>query len=207
VLLHESIATITSDTLGNDFPAVSLNWPVEAAGRDSVMPDEEFCLAEIAQRLWGLGHRRLAFVINPGTRHGRSVRLRSAAMRKRFPNLIELPGDTAIIRAALLSQTPPTALISYSSMDELPAVLRAVMDLGLAVPDDVSLACCDRAMWSELLHPELTSVVIPIIPMCTWAVERLVERIANPRLVPMLKLIPTNIEAGRTCGPVRRQAR
>ncbi len=64
-------------------------------------------------------------------------------------------GGYQLARAALTGPNPPTALFA---VDELGAfgMLRAIAELGLRVPDDVSLLTCLNARILRLVHPHLS---------------------------------------------------
>jgi LacI family transcriptional regulator len=71
----------------------------------------------------------------------------------------------------------PTALACYSDSfaDE---ALRTCADLGLRVPDDVSITGHDDTLGS-LTHPALTTMRIPVEVMGRMATECLIDRIEN----------------------------
>jgi DNA-binding LacI/PurR family transcriptional regulator len=64
-------------------------------------------------------------------------------------------GGYQLARAALTSKNPPTALFA---VDELAAfgMLRAVAELGLRIPEDVSLLTCLNARILRQVHPSLS---------------------------------------------------
>jgi LacI family transcriptional regulator len=57
--------------------------------------------------------------------------------------------------------------------------LFAIRDLGLAVPDDVSLVGIDDLEFSGLLEPAPTVVTTPILPMSRHAIDLLFRQIAG----------------------------
>jgi LacI family transcriptional regulator len=59
--------------------------------------------------------------------------------------------------------------------------MRAVRELGLAVPDDLSLVGIDDFEWANLFEPRLTLVEQPCTELGRQAAALLVERIAAPQ--------------------------
>lgn len=65
---------------------------------------------------------------------------------------------------------------------------RAVQELGLRVPDDVSVVGFDdEASVAEGLHPGLTTVALPHLQMGTWAAERLLDLVETAGPGPVVE--------------------
>jgi LacI family transcriptional regulator len=101
---------------------------------------------------------------------------------------------------ALLSlPSPPTALVTGNNLATI-GVMRAVRELGLGVPSDLSLVGFDDFEWADYFEPRLTLIEQPRIELGRQAAALLVERIGSPegrrrtvRLEPTLRL-------RRSCG-------
>ncbi len=76
----------------------------------------------------------------------------------------------------LRSSDPPRAIFASSHLKAI-GVLRAVHELGLAVPQDVALIGFDEMPWAAFLDPPLTVVAQPISDMAIQATEMLLKRI------------------------------
>jgi DNA-binding LacI/PurR family transcriptional regulator len=83
---------------------------------------------------------------------------------------------------------PPTALVVTDDLMAL-GVLRMLDDMGLKVPDDVSVSSFNNAMIADLSTPALTSVDINIYELGYQAADLLLHSIEKPKSSPqMLKV-------------------
>lgn len=118
------------------------------------------------EHLLALGHTRIALV------NGQTEVLPAAARAKAMQQAVAGRGDVRLTvasgpfseehgRAAMIalmaSDEPPTAVVAGGNQ-LLVGVLRAVADLGLRVPRDVSLVTCDPLPLAEFLEPALSVV-------------------------------------------------
>jgi DNA-binding LacI/PurR family transcriptional regulator len=150
-------------------PTVVLgNRDLELPGVVTVAADDEAGDRCAVDHLVGLGHARIAAVGVTTTTVGR-IRLAAyrTAMAERglaAHRAVETdePTEDGGYRAAirLLAADPrPTALVCYNDMTALGA-LSAARDLGLSVPEDLSVVGYDNTHLAELRHVDLTSVDI-----------------------------------------------
>lgn len=99
----------------------------------------------------------------------------------------------------LLSQPdPPTAIFAYSDT-QASGVLRAVQELGLKVPDDVSVIGYDDIEIAEFLH--LTTVRQHLYESGVAGANLLLEEIANPPVRSQQVLLSTEIVVRETTAP------
>jgi LacI family transcriptional regulator len=80
--------------------------------------------------------------------------------------------------ALLTLPNRPTALIAGSHVATLGA-LKALRDLNLRYPDDVSLVCFDNSQWTDVIQPSLTVVTKPIRALARAAVDMLLDSIGE----------------------------
>ena len=79
-------------------------------------------------------------------------------------------------------------------------VLRTLSTRSIKVPDDVAVVGFDDIFPATLCDPPLTTVRQPIRGIGERACERLLERIADPGLVPEVALLPTELVIRSSCG-------
>lgn len=183
-------------------PAVVLGEPATAGGPPCVWTDDRAGMAEVLRYLAALGHRRVVRVSGPPefvhTRvrsevfTAESARLGLTAARVTHA---EYTGESAAqaTRAALTGDDRPTAMIFDNDVMALSA-LTVAQELGLAVPDDLSLVAWDDSALCELVRPALSAVRRPIAERGAAAVRLLLDMVAgtevdhvrtsDPRLVP-----------------------
>lgn len=99
----------------------------------------------------------------------------------------------------LLSQPdPPTAIFAYSDTQAV-GVLRAAQEMGLKVPDDLSVIGYDDIELAEFLH--LTTIRQHLYESGVAGVEQLLEEIANPPLQSQQVLLSTELVVRETTAP------
>jgi LacI family transcriptional regulator len=172
----------------------------------AVVQDHAQGMIPAAEHVLRLGHRRLALI--NGAPNVRPSRERARAIRR------ALKGTDAslIVRAHSYSSThgydatrevfaeddPPTAII-VGGNQILEGVMRALRDLGLSIPDDVSLVTLDDVPLAEFLEPPLARVTRDPVEVGRCAAQLLIEQIdgAPPRTVSL----PTAFVPAGSCGP------
>ncbi len=85
---------------------------------------------------------------------------------------------------------PPTALFAINDMYAFGAYAGA-RDLGLAIPDDVSIVGMDDIMLTEVVQPPLTTIQQPIDEIARRATERLIGRLQETHTAPQEHIVLT----------------
>ena len=97
-----------------------------------------------------------------------------------------------------------TAIIASDSLVGF-AVFRTIRELGLAIPDDVSLIAFDDADWTSLTTPPITVVSQPIYELGAESARRLIARIGGDGAdAEEFVLAQTLIERGSVGAPPTR---
>jgi len=193
VLTTRSIPFVVVDTAGEPPPGVptvgSANWSGGLAA---------------TRHLVGLGHRRIAVISGPTAIMCSRARVdgyRSALEEASLPveaNLVRY-GDFYVHGGYhhgldLLSRpNRPTAIFAGSDFQAL-GVMRAARELGLSIPDDLSIVGFDDLAVTEWIGPPLTTVRQPLREMATTAAEMVFtlargERPRNERIDLATELI------------------
>jgi DNA-binding LacI/PurR family transcriptional regulator len=98
----------------------------------------------------------------------------------------------------------PTAI--FCSCDAVARLAyKSLNDLGLSVPDDVSVAGYDDDPLAEWLAPKLTSVRQPFMKMGEVAMELLRERIAKPDAPAVTKSLPVELVKRDSIAPPKKR--
>jgi LacI family transcriptional regulator len=79
-------------------------------------------------------------------------------------------------------------------------VLRAFAAGGVRVPEDVAVVGFDDIALGSLYDPTLTTVHQPMRMLGERACARLLDRIADPGLIPTVELLPTELVLRSSCG-------
>lgn len=169
----------------HDLPCVLLNCHDDALRRPSIVPGEVSGGHTATEHLIAQGHTRIGFINGEPWMEAAKDRLKGY---QRALATADLPYDPALVRDGdwmsgtgfdatlqLMQQPrPPTALFCANDLMALGA-LEALKQLGLRVPDDVSVMGYDDQEISRHTHPPLTTVVLPNYEMGRVAVETLLR--------------------------------
>ncbi|HEY0334298.1 MAG TPA: LacI family DNA-binding transcriptional regulator [Stenotrophomonas sp.] len=163
-----------------------------ALGIPSVHIDNAAAARTVMEHLYGLGHERIAVVGGPPDNPLHRQRLEGAKAagkaRGRLRQLMIAPGDFSVesgyaAAKELLSRAPaPTAAFCFSDQMAL-GVLAACRDLGIGVPDDLSVVGFDDLASSRYLTPPLTTIRQPMREIGVRAVNLLlaiIEQVEVP---------------------------
>ncbi|MCX6985365.1 MAG: LacI family DNA-binding transcriptional regulator [Lentisphaerae bacterium] len=186
--------------LKKGLPIVQIGSGETYPGINRVEMDEECGVALLLDHLRSLGHRDIGFMGENTKPHKRRIRIFSDLMKKM--NLKTGPALTVSVPAGknsginamktLLGRTGrkmPTAVISADdSMAQ--GGLRAIHDLGLSVPWDISLTGIDDIPSASLMIPSLTTIRAPIGMMVRAAFELVIEKAAVGGNAAVLKFKP-----------------
>jgi LacI family transcriptional regulator len=193
-------------------PRILFQRLVTGPGWDNFVCDDYQGATNAMLHLLGLGHRRIALMEGFGY-PSHSVRYR----RKAWEDCLTLAGlgiDEMLAKDGHYSQAVayrttkellalpdrPTAILYYSDTMAL-AGIRAAVDLGLSVPRDLSVIGYDSLKSDEWTVPRLTSVNQKSAEIGQDMMDRLIARIANPDLPPIVKKYPQTLEIRESTGP------
>ena len=183
------LVTPTIRGTGGPVPVVAID-PHAGAARMPTVGTDNFNGAVLAtEHLIGLGHRRIGFL--GGREDLESSLLREEGYRAALraagidvdPALVRNGGyrrQTAIGPARELLTLPdrPTAIFAANDLSAI-GTMDVARELGLTVPDDVSVIGFDNVPESALTHPPLTTVAQPIQQMGFEAVHLLLRLLAG----------------------------
>ncbi|MGI3779642.1 MAG: LacI family DNA-binding transcriptional regulator [Janthinobacterium lividum] len=170
-------------------PTVMINCLEPSLSASSLVPDEVGAGASAAQHLLDSGHREIAVLAGAeGLTSQRRVQGVSRAVENaglpapvvlRAGHLVE-DGYAAARRLLALAEVPSAVVCTHERL-ALGALL-AVADLGLSVPDDLSLVSLDDGEnLAGGLVPPVDLVERPDVVIATHALELLVEQLRHGR--------------------------
>jgi LacI family transcriptional regulator len=156
----------------------------------AVVVDNVRASYEATRHLIELGHQHIAIIAGPETTltgSGRLEGFRQALQEGHLPLPEEYirPGGFSMegaYRAALQIlqlPNPPTAILVCNNRMTL-GLMRALRDLGLKCPQDVSVVGFDDFDWSDLFSPRLTTIVQPSYEIGKRATGILLQVIQAP---------------------------
>jgi len=168
-------------------PVVLIDRIVQGLDCDSVIIDNRSAVNGAMRYLINLGHRRIGFISGPldsFTGHERLVGYHETLDEHgiaREPEVVQI-GNFRIDEAynatlrLMTSANPPTAIFSSNNQMVI-GVMKALNDLRLICPDDVSVAGLDDFPWADTFRPQLTTVAQPVRAIGEQAAHLLLERL------------------------------
>lgn len=170
------------------FPLITLDRKLESLGIRWVGVNNVYAAALATEHLISLGHRRIGIVLyTPNGLSVREERLRGyqeallhagITYDHRLVVFVDpAREDGRDVTRRLFDVTPrPTAIFSTNIRINI-EVLLALKDLGLRVPEDISVVGFDDADWMELLDPPLTTVRTPAREMGREAASCIIDAV------------------------------
>ncbi|WP_375423840.1 LacI family DNA-binding transcriptional regulator [uncultured Friedmanniella sp.] len=148
-----------------ELPAVFVGDPEVTAGFTTVWTDDSAAMDEAVGYLAGLGHTRLARVTGLGDL--RHVQLRNAAFEAATAKHgvsgrivdadFSAEGGRLATRALVEGPDRPTAILFDNDLMAVSA-LSSLAELGVRVPDEVSVLAWDDSPLCEITHPRLSAM-------------------------------------------------
>lgn len=196
--------------------SVLLDREVPGSRADAVLSDHGAGLGEAIRHLAGLGHRRIALIAGTPAQRGSRVRIETYEAeleRLRIPRDPQLcrPGEMTVedgyraVGEILALADPPTAIIAGNNQ-LFAGLFAAIRDLGLRIPDDLSVVACEETELTALHNPPLDVVRRELDDLGRTAAELLLARIAMPTRRRRQVVLPTAFQArGSSAAPRSRQ--
>lgn len=215
--------TVYNEFNERQIPLVFVDRRPPGVSGSFVGTDNRQAAYDVTRYLINLGHCRIGLIsLSPETS---AVTARVAGYRHALEEAgiglvperlvaVDYEPETAYQAARQLLSSPeyPTALIAGSHTATL-GTLRALRDLKLRYPDDISLVCFDNSRWTDVIQPALTVVTKPIEALATSAVQILLGNLAEvekarkryqqPNTLPTTELfLDSQLVVRESCRPI-----
>lgn len=178
------------ELMNSDMPVVTIDYVHHNCS--AVCSNNIRGMEELVKYIYSMGHRKIAYI------HGQDAsnvtRERLASFYRTVEELgLDIP-DEYIKTADYLTtkraaeqtkvlldlQNPPTCII-FPDDTSLIGGRNVIVDRGMRIPDDISVAGYDGTRISQLLNPKLTTIQQSTELIGTEAAERLIRTIENPK--------------------------
>jgi len=164
---------------------------------------------EVTEYLIQLGHDHIAFVggnlnlvVTVERLLGYEKALREAGISLNDEYIVHeeflREGGQEAVRELLSLKVPPTALVVADDLMAL-GVLNTLDEMGIKVPEDISIISFNNVLVSEMSRPPLTSVDINIFDLGFEAARSLIQKIENPKEPIKRIIIPHQIVKRFSC--------
>jgi DNA-binding LacI/PurR family transcriptional regulator len=192
-------------------PAMVIGGPQGLAGLPGVWNNDMDAVRSVVEYLAALGHRRIARVAGlPELWH---TAVRTEAFEARVHELdvaavtvtTDYSGEQGAraTRSLLASAEPPTAIV-YDNDIMAVAGLSVAAEMGVAVPDRLSIVAWDDSVLCQLVHPPLTAVSLDIAAYGANVACRLLDLVAGAAAESACNATPVLVPRGSTAPPRER---
>jgi len=202
-------------------PVVAVAGHRTIEGVTDVVLDQRRAAELTLRHLYKLGHRKIAFM--RGGSHSSDADDRWKCLKAAAKKIgIEVPPELTV-QLVSRDSTPQlgfgptkellsrgvyfTALVCYDDVAAIGAI-RAIMDRGLRVPEDISVVGFDDIEGASFHNPSLTTIRQPLRQMGAVAARILLQRIRGEEIFPAAEpIVPELIIRESTCPPNSRRTR
>ncbi len=178
-------------------PAVVLGGPGRHARLASVWADDREAMLSLVEYLAAIGHRRIAHLAGmPAFQHTqrRMRALRDCARRLGLIDAVSIPTDFSDAQGAAATRTllsagsrsQPTAII-YDSDVMAVAGLAVAAEMGVPVPERLSIVSFEDSLLTRIVHPPITSLTRDAFTLGQQAARTVLAAVENPAVVTDLK--------------------
>ncbi len=196
---HDRNQRILSFIKQNQIPAIAA-WTYESGtALPSVGFDNKKAMQEMANHVVELGHSQIGVISAQASNNDRA-RQRLAGIREVFNAQNFVEDQLTVIETAygieeggqafekmVRRQPRPTAIICGNDVIAVGAIKRA-RELGIRVPDEVSITGFDDIELGQVTFPTLTTVQVPHREMGIAAAKSLVALLSDPKATKSVKL-------------------
>lgn len=155
---------------------------------------------ELVRYIYSKGHRKIAYIY--GEKHSAVTRDRLTSFFQTMESFnLNVPDDylkegeyldTRLVAKAtreLLNLPDPPTCILYPDDTALIGGINVIDEMGLKVPDDISIAGFDGTKVSQMMSPKITTIRQNTRKIGEEAVKRLVQRIEQPKTTLVERVI------------------
>nr|ARU12486.1 LacI type transcriptional regulator [Agrobacterium tumefaciens] len=196
-------------------PLVLLDRTVQGLSVDAVVADDRQAALTATRTLIDAGHRRIAYISatvsdDPVYRGLHQIHL--STVMERIEGVLEASRAAgiespeqyirlsvgrrgkgeAIIADLLQGKQRPTAIIASDNLVAL-QVFKTLHQLGMNIPDDVSLIAFHDADWTSVTSPPITVVSQPVYELGFESAQVLLQRITDPSESPRCRVLSTHL--------------
>lgn len=183
-------------------PVVLCDWQENESPADIPQVSIDFYQAGTlaAEHLLGLGHRRLAIIVDEPLQTKRLEGFRATLRKANVPLPPEMiqQGNSTLesgYRAAkhlFEQEIHPSAIFATNDWMAIGA-MRATHELGLQIPRDLSVIGLDDIVVAAHYHPPLTTIAIPKQHLAREATELLLQQIEENQKLHSSLLVPPSL--------------
>ena len=186
---------IVEECIVYDIPFVLVNRTVDREGVNAVVIDEDFGIRSVLDHLISLKHTRIGHVAGPQHTSTGYQRAKAFTEYLRIHNLstdlVETSEKFTIeegrraFRKMLAEDNSFTAVVAGNDLLAL-GCMEAMNEMGLLVPENISITGYDDILFLERMSPALTTVQVPKYEMGSQATKTLLDMVGGKATTPVV---------------------
>jgi LacI family transcriptional regulator len=152
----------------------------------SVVTDNSRGMKRAVEHLANLGHTTITYLAGPDASWANGVRWQAVreathelGLRARQFGPFPPTQAGGLSAARAIADSPGTAVIAYNDLIAI-GLMRGLVNLGIRVPDDVSVVGFDNIFGADFCTPQLTTVAAPLRQLGSVAVQTLLNELRGP---------------------------
>ena len=171
--------------------------------------DNVLAAQEATEHLINLGHTNIAYLgsdsnlmFSADRKAGYQLALLSNHIPVDPDNIIELPfipeEHSFAVQKLLSRKKRPTAILVSDDIFAV-ALERACIEMGISIPDDLSIISFNNSLFARLTSPPLTSIDINSVQLGFEAASQVINHIENPNLLATKIIVPHRLIERHSC--------
>lgn len=199
------------DLVSSEIPCVTIDYAFN--NKTAIMSENLKGMTELVKLAYKRGHRKIAYV------HGQTTSVTELRLTGFYMALkelgIQVNPDYLVpaiydspesgkngLRKLLSLKEPPTCIFFPDDYTALGAIFEA-KEMGLIIPNDISIAGYDGISITQLLSPKLTTIKQDTYHIGKYAAQELINRIENPlTAVAKQVLVSGELLSGESIGNI-----
>lgn len=164
---------------------------------------------EAAEYLLAKGHTNIAYLGSGGNlmfsadrRTGYQLALLNSGIAVDPKNIVELPfipeENLASVQALLQKEDRPTAILVSDDLFAV-ALERVCIEMGIRIPEDLSIISFNNSLFARITSPPLTSIDINSVQLGIEAASQVINHIENPNLLATKIIVPHKLVERNSC--------
>mgnify|MGYP001277081373 CR=1 FL=1 len=157
-------------------PTVLLGRSSPRVTAPTIFADSREGVAGLAAHLYGLGHRRVAYLEGPDGSANENRRRGLADYLETAPemSLVHIPGgagsENGVAAAPAVMAAGVTAVMAFNDLVAI-GLMHALVESGVRVPDDISVTGFDDIPFARYMSPSLTTASVPheLVGALAWS--------------------------------------
>lgn len=218
IVIDPSIGNLNNgfyDDISKSIPLVVVNGGTDHHRCNTVSYNEEIGTQEAFEYLIKLGHKRIA-LLRGDKSHSYDIKEQlyyKMIMKNEFSyskilyagngNSIDVVANAQNVLQTILSNSSgPTAIFACNDLMAIGAI-NACRNIGLRVPEDISIIGFDNTLLSQISSPKLTSVDLNIKQVGEKSAMELLDIISTGFHLNRKVIMDTSLVVRESCGPLK----